>query len=73
MLVDDAVVVAEVDANSAAAQSGVKPGMLISDVDGQPVRTPTEFRKATSDKLGPVSLKLEAADLSSNSIVVPAR
>ncbi len=69
--VDDAVVVCEVAANSPAAASGLKRGMLISQVDGRPVHTPREFRAAISEKNGPVQLKLIAGDPSNSSLVVP--
>jgi S1-C subfamily serine protease len=73
LLVDDAVEVAEIEPDTVAAHSGIKRGMLISAVDGQPVRTPKEFLAATVAKDGPVKLKLEAGDLSSNTLVLPAK
>lgn len=71
-LVDDAVVVADVEANTPAAAAGVKRGMLITQVDGRPVRTPREFREAINEKRGPVQLKLAASDPSNSTLVVPA-
>jgi S1-C subfamily serine protease len=68
---DDAVVVMDVDQNTPAAQSGLKRGMLISHVDGRPVRTPKEFQAATADKSGPVQLKLVASDPAASLLVVP--
>jgi serine protease Do len=59
-LTDNAVVVCDVEANSPAAASGLKRGMLVGQVDGRPVRTPREFRAAIAAKSGPVRLKLIA-------------
>ncbi len=70
-MTDDAVVVAEVDPNTPAALSGVKPGMLISHVDGRAIRTPKEFQAATAEKAGPVQLRLAAGEPSSAVLVVP--
>jgi S1-C subfamily serine protease len=55
---DEAVVVTDVDANTPAAGAGVKRGMLISHVDGKPVRTPKEFQAAVADKAGAVQVRL---------------
>ena len=71
-LADNAVVVSDVEANTPAAASGVKSGMLISQVDGRPVRTPREFRAAIAEKRGPVQLKLVAGDPSNATLVVPS-
>ncbi len=68
---DDAVAVSEVEQNTPAAQAGMKAGMLISHVDGRPVRTPKEFRSAIAEKTGPVQLRLLASDPSSSVLVVP--
>ncbi len=68
---DDAVVVSEVDPNSPAAKLGMKPGMLISHVDGRPVRTPKEFQAAIAQKSGAVQLRLVASDPSNAVLVVP--
>jgi len=43
---DSGVVVNEVASGSLAAIAGIKPGVLIREVDRQPVRTVEEFRKA---------------------------
>jgi len=58
MFGDEAVVVTDVDANTPAAGAGVKRGMLISHVDGKPVRTPKEFQAAVADKSGAVQVRL---------------
>jgi len=42
------VVVAMVDANGAAARSGLQPGDIITEVDGTPVATPAELADALS-------------------------
>ena len=68
---DDAVVVSEVDPNTPAAKLGLKPGMLISHVDGRPVRTPREFQAAIAEKAGAVQLRLVASDPSNALLVVP--
>jgi len=70
LFVDEAVVVSEVEPGSPAAQAGARRGMLISHVDGKPVRTPQEFRAALADKAGPVELRLTLVDRPT-AIVVP--
>ena len=70
-LTDEAVVVMDVDPNTPAAQSGVKKGMLISQVDGRAVRTPRDFQAAIAEKSGAVQLKLVVSDPSSSLLVVP--
>jgi len=67
----DAVVVSDVDPNTAAARAGVKRGMLISHVDGRAVRTPKEFKTAVAEKTGPVQLRMAAGDPSSSVLIVP--
>jgi S1-C subfamily serine protease len=69
-MTDEAVVVSEVEQNTPAAQAGMKRGMLITHVAGQPVRTPREFQAAVSGKNGTVQLRLLTSD-SSNTLVVP--
>jgi S1-C subfamily serine protease len=68
---DDAVVVSDVEQNTAAAKAGLKPGMLISHVDGRPVRTPKEFQAAIAMKAGAVQLRLVAGDPANSVLVVP--
>ena len=70
-LTDEAVVVADVDQNTPAAQAGMKRGMLISQVDGLPVRTPKEFRSAIAAKTGAVKLHLVASDPANSVLIVP--
>jgi S1-C subfamily serine protease len=70
-MTDDAVVVCDVDPNTPAAQSGMKRGMLISHVDGRPVRTPKEFQAAIAEKTGAVQLRLVASDPSNSLLIVP--
>ena len=60
------MVVSDVEANTPAAAAGVKRGMLISQVDGRPVRTPREFRAAIAEKPGPVQLKFAGGDPSNS-------
>ena len=54
---DEAVVVTDVEPGTPAEKAGVKRGMLVSHVDGTPVRTPKEFQAAVARKPGPVKLK----------------
>ena len=70
-MTDDAVVVCDVDKNTPAARAGMKPGMLISHVDGRPVRTPKEFQAAVAEKTGAVQLRLVAGDPSNAVLIVP--
>jgi serine protease Do len=71
MFGDDAVVVTEVDPNTPAAQAGLKRGMLISLVDGKPVRTPKEFQAAIAEKAGAVQVKLATTERNAV-ITIPA-
>ena len=70
-LPDDAVVVCEVDQNTPAAQAGMKLGMLITHVDGRPVRTPKEFQAAIAEKTGAVQLRLVASDPTNSVLTIP--
>ena len=70
-ITDEAVVVSDVDQNTPAAQSGMKRGMLISHVDGRPVRTPKEFQAAIAEKRGAVQLRLTASDSANSVLIVP--
>lgn len=56
--VDDAVAVAGVAEESPAHAAGLRRGMLISKVDGTPVRTPKEFAAAIARNGGPVQLRM---------------
>jgi serine protease Do len=56
--VDNAVVVVEVAEGSPAAAAGLRRGMLITQVDRLPVRTPKEFALAAARNRGPVQLRL---------------
>ena len=71
LLTDEAVVVCDVDQNTPAAQAGMKRGMLISHVDGRPVRTPRQFQAAIAEKTGAVQLRLVASDPASSLLIVP--
>ena len=59
---DDAVAVSEVEEGTPAWQAGMRRGMLVSHVDGPPVRTPKEFQAAVARKSGPVQLRLATDD-----------
>jgi serine protease Do len=67
----EAVVVSDVEANSPAAACGLKRGMLISQVDDQPVHTPRGFQAAIAQKSGAVRLKLVVNDPANSVLVVP--
>lgn len=54
----EAVGVVEVDQNSPAWKAGLRPGALISHVNGIPVKTPREFFEAVKSIQGPVRLGL---------------
>ncbi len=54
---DDRLVAVAVKEESPAWQAGIRPGHLISHVQGRPVRTPAEFRAAVAGKTGPVHLR----------------
>ena len=53
------VVIAEVLPGSAADDAELKLGQIITAVEGQPVRSPADFAKATVDRRGPVTLTIE--------------
>jgi serine protease Do len=55
---EDAVIVTEVEKNSPAWESGIRPGMFISHVGSHAVRTPTQFRSQVAALSGPVRLRL---------------
>ena len=53
------VSVVGVETGSAADQAGLKPGQIITEVEGQPVRNPAEFARAVGAKKGPIVLTAE--------------
>jgi serine protease Do len=55
---ENAVAVVEVAEGSPAAAAGLQRGMLITQVDRQPVRTPKEFVLAVARNRGPVQIRL---------------
>ena len=55
---EDAVIVTEVEKNSPAWESGIRPGMFISHVGSHAVHTPTQFRAQVATHSGPVRLRL---------------
>ncbi len=71
IFVDEAVVVVEVEPGTPAAQSGLRRGMLISHVDGRPIRTPKEFQAALTGKTDAVEFRLAMVDRPT-AISVPA-
>jgi len=58
LVFDRSVLVTEVEQGTPAWRAGMRPGMLISQVDRTPVRTPREFRTAVSGKTGPIRVTL---------------
>src|SRR5262249_35601388 len=50
------VVVADVLPGSPADRAGLKDGLMITHVEGQPIRNPREFAKAVAGREGPVGL-----------------
>jgi serine protease Do len=70
-LTDEAVAVSEVEKNTPAERAGIRHGMLISQVDGRPVRTPKDFASAVADKRGKVELRLVAGNPSNSVLVIP--
>ncbi|NLX95497.1 MAG: PDZ domain-containing protein [Rhodopirellula sp.] len=61
---DDGVLVTEVEEGTPAWQAGLRPGMLVRQVDRATVRSPKDFRSAIASKSGTVQLRLagNAAD-----------
>ena len=57
-LTQGGVAVSEVEAGSPAEGQELRPGMLITHVDGARVHTPRQFREAVANKPGPVVLRL---------------
>jgi S1-C subfamily serine protease len=60
----EGVVVSEVESGSAAEQAGLKPGQLVSRVEGRPVRNPREFARAVEGRSGPVRLETDQGPVS---------
>lgn len=60
----EGVIVSEVETGSEAEKSGLKPGQLVTRVDGQPVRNPTEFARTAAGLKGPATLETELGPVS---------
>lgn len=58
----DGVVASDVEEGSPAWKAGLRPGMIISHVDGTPVLTPAEFHRAVSRSDGSVPLRMAAPE-----------
>ena len=58
---EDGVAVAEVEEGKPAWLSGLRPGMIIRQVDRTPVHSPGEFHAAVRGQAGPVLLRLAPA------------
>jgi S1-C subfamily serine protease len=68
---DEAVAASEVEEGSAAWQAGMRRGMLVSQADGLPVRTPKDFLAAVAQKSGPVQLRLLTEEQDAIRVVPP--
>lgn len=55
----EGVIVSEVESGSDAEKAGLKPGQLITRVDGHPVRNPSEFARVVAGLKGPARLETE--------------
>jgi serine protease Do len=66
------VAVREIEEGSPAWKSGLRQGMLISQVGSIPVETPTEFHKAVASQSGAVTLRLLGPDGGKQTLTVPA-
>lgn len=62
--------VIRVEPDSPADAAGLKRGMVVTEVDGNPVKTPAEFTKAVEDREGPVTLTTELGEEPDKKIVV---
>lgn len=58
----EAVAVTDVEKGTPAWQAGLRPGMVISQVERTAVRTPKAFREAVSGKPGPISLHVAGSE-----------
>jgi serine protease Do len=57
LVAGNCLAVTEVNRDSASWKAGLRPGTLVSQVDGQAVTTPDEFFAAVAEKSGPVRLQ----------------
>lgn len=62
-LVKGGVGVTEVAPGSAADNAGIKPGQIITEIDGTKIHTPDEFRKVVAERKGAVKLKTELGEV----------
>ncbi len=69
---DPCVFVTAVADDSAAAEAGLRRGMLISQVGGQRVETPEEFQRAVAGKEGDVVLRLASGPSRDDAVTVSA-
>lgn len=65
-------VVVEIDAQSAAAKTGVRPGDVLTRVAGQPIRTPDDLRRALAGRAAGALVEL-AIDSGGKAFVTDAR
>lgn len=57
------VSVSEVQNGSPAFFAGLRPGMIVLEVDGQTVASPRLFEQAVRDKTGPVKFKTDSGEI----------
>ena len=55
---DNGLVITEVQPGSQAAEAGLKPGMLIKQVNRQPVKSANDFRRLLSEQSDATSVLL---------------
>ncbi len=72
LILDRSVVVTEVEQGTPTWRAGLRPGMLIGQVDRIPVRTPKEFHTAVSGKSGPIRVILAGSQEETSVRTVPA-
>ncbi|MBI1902474.1 MAG: trypsin-like peptidase domain-containing protein [Planctomycetia bacterium] len=64
------VLVRDVQRSSPAWEGGLRPGMMITHVDGTAVESPREFRAAVEERKGEVSLRIGGLDLGGERVKV---
>jgi serine protease Do len=69
----EGVVVTGVDEASAAARSGLRRGDVIREIEGQPVKTVTDFERLTKDVKEPLTLRIQRGGRSLYIAVVSTR
>jgi len=65
------IAIRDVEENSHAWRAGLRAGMFISHVQGKRVRQPDDFRSATSNLTGPVTIRLTLPENQQPERIVP--